>query len=117
MNRNAISLARIGAVTIIILVIAGYALFQAQKLISGPIIDVYTPEDGATFNQTLIEVTGRARNIAYINLNDRPIFIDKNGYFEEKLLLSPGLNIIKLDAQDKFKKRTEKRLQVVLKEY
>ncbi len=117
MNRNATSLIRTGLISLLVLVIVGYSLFQAQKLIRGPIIDIYTPQNGATYNQTLIEIDGRARNAAYINLNDRPIFTDKNGYFSEKLLLSPGYNIIKLDARDKFKNYTEKRLEIILKEY
>ena len=117
MNRNALSILRISLVSILALIIVGYSLFQAQKLITGPVIDIYTPENGATYNQTLIEIYGRARNVAYLNLNDRPIFTDKDGYFREKLLLSPGYNIIKLDARDKFKKYTEKMLEVVLKEY
>ncbi len=117
MNRNAVSILRISLITLFGLVILGYSLFQAQKLLTGPIIEVYTPQNGATYNQTLIEIYGRARNIAYLNLNDRPIFTDKDGYFREKLLLSQGYNIIKLDARDKFKKYTEKRLELVLKEY
>ena len=47
----------------------------------------------------------------------RAIFTDKAGYFKEKFLLSPGLNTIKIDGRDKFKRRTEKRLEVILKEY
>jgi len=117
MNRSAVSIVRTSSIALLILVLIGYSIFQAQKLIRGPIIDVYTPENGVTYNQTLIEVTGRAQNIAYLNLDDRPIFTDKNGNFSEKLLLSPGYNIIKLDARDKFKNYTEKRLEVILKEY
>ena len=117
MHRNAISILKIVLFSLFGLVILVYSLFQGWKLISGPIIDVYTPQNGATYSQTLIEIEGRARNISYINLNDKPIFTDKDGYFKEKLLLSPGLNVIKLDAQDKFKTYTEKRLEVILKEY
>ena len=117
MNRNAASLLRISLISLLGLVIVGYSLFQAKKLISGPIIDVFSPQNGATYSQTLIEVVGRAQNAAYLNLDDRPIFTDKDGKFSEKLLLSPGYNIIKLDAHDKFKKYTEKKLQVILKEY
>lgn len=117
MNRNAISILKISLFSVLGLIILGYSLFQAQKIIVGPVIEVYTPENGATYSQTLIEIEGRARNIAYLNLNDRPIFTDKNGYFKEKLLLSPGYNIIKLDAKDKFKKYTEKKLELILKEY
>ena len=117
MNRNAIGKLRVALFSLLGLIIVGYSIFQAQKLISGPIIEVYTPQNGATYNQTLIGIEGRARNISYINLNDRAIFTDKNGYFEEKLLLSPGYNIIKLDARDKFNNYTEKKLEIILKEY
>ena len=117
MNRNATSLLRITLFSILGMVIVGYSIFQAWKLISGPIIDIYTPQNGATYSQTLIEIEGRARNISYLNLNDRPIFTDKNGYFKEKLLLSPGYNIIKLDAKDKFKNYTKKGLEIILKEF
>ena len=117
MNRTTLSLVRIGLFSLLGLVIIIYSIFQAWKLISGPIINVYIPQNGTTYNQTLIEVSGQARNISYINLDDRPIFTDKDGYFKEKLLLSPGYNIIKLDARDKFKTYREKIIQVILKEY
>jgi hypothetical protein len=117
MNRNAISLIRIGAIVLLGLVVVVYSIFQAWKLISGPVIELYTPQNGATYNQTLIEIDGRARNVASINLNGRRIFTDKNGYFREQLLLSPGYNILKLDAKDKFGTYTEKKLEIILKEY
>ncbi len=117
MTRNALSVLRISLIVALVLVIVGYSGFQASKIISGPVIEVYSPMNGSTYNQTLIEVEGKARNIAYLNLNDRPIFTDKEGYFKEKILLSQGYNVIKLDARDKFKKYTEKRIEVILKEY
>ncbi len=117
MNRNALSVLKIAVISILGLIILGYSLFQAQKILSGPIIEVFTPQNGATYNQTLIEIDGRARNVAYLTLDDKPIFTDKDGKFAEKLLLSPGYNIIKLDGTDKFKKRTEKIIEVILKEY
>ncbi len=114
--RNA-TIIRKGLLIGLFVVICLYSLFQAQKLINGPKIETFSPLDGSTYSQTLIEVEGQATNIAFLNMNDRPIFTDKNGYFKEKFLLSPGLNTIKLDAQDKFKKYTEKRIQIILKEY
>ncbi len=116
-NRNALSILRVGALSLLGVIIVAYSLFQAQKFLTGPVIIVSTPQNGATYNQTLIEISGQAKNIAYINLDDRKMFIDKNGNFSEKLLLSPGYNVVKLDAWDKFGKQTEKKLELVLKEY
>lgn len=117
MNRNLASVIRIIGFSLLGLFIVGYALFQASNLIRGPIIDIYTPQNGATYNSILIEIDGRARNIAYINLNGTKMFTDKDGYFSEKLLLSPGYNVVTLDATDKFGKHTEKKLELILKEY
>lgn len=117
MNRNAISLLKIGSLVLLGTLIVGYSALQAWKLLTGPVIDIYTPQNGAVYESTLIEIDGRARNVSYLNLNDRKIFTDTNGYFSEKLLLSPGYNIIKLDARDKFGTHTEKRLELILKEY
>ena len=117
MHRNTISLLRVTVIALLGTVIGIYTIFQAWKLLQGPLIEVYTPQNGAMYNSTLIEIDGKAKNVAYVNLNDRPIFTDKNGRFSEKLLLSPGYNIIKLDAKDKFKKYTEKKIEVILKEY
>lgn len=117
MNRSAKSVIKIASFSLLALVIIGYSTLQAWKIIQGPVIEIYSPENGRTFTQTLIEVEGRAKNISHLNLNDRPIFTDKTGYFKEKILLSPGYNVIKLDATDKFKKYIEKRLYLVLKEY
>ena len=117
MNRNALFTLKMTFLSIFGMIIVGYSLFQAKKLLTGPIIEIFSPENGITYNQTLIEIDGRARNISYLNLDDRPIFTDKEGYFKEKLLLSPGYNIIKLDGRDKFKTYREKKLEIILKEY
>jgi len=117
MNRNAISKIRIGLLVLLGVVILAYTVFQAEKLIRGPVIQIYSPQNGSTYSKALIEIEGLARNISHINLNGRKIFTDKNGYFKEKLLLSPGYNIIKLDAEDKFKQYDEKVLEVILKEF
>ncbi len=102
---------------LLFIIIVAYSLFQAQKLVSGPQIEIYSPKNGSTYSQTLIEIEGRVKNVSYINMNDKAIFTDKTGYFKEKFLLSPGYNVIKLDARDKFKKYTEKKLEIILKEY
>lgn len=102
---------------LLLAIIVIYSLFQAQKLIRGPVIEIYNPKTGSTLIEPLIEIEGRAKNIAYLRMNDKPIYTDKTGYFKEKYLLSSGYNIIKLSGTDKFKKYTEKRVELILKEY
>jgi hypothetical protein len=96
-----------------VLIIVGYGVFQSQKIISGPKISINSPTMGQILTQSNIDITGVASNISAISLNDRPIFIDEEGNFSEKLMLYPGYNIIKLRAEDKFGSQVEKDLELV----
>ena len=103
---------RLSFAMIIILIIGVYSFYQARKLIAGPEINIKSPENGATVSQPLVDITGTASNIKDISLDDRPIFIDQQGNFDEKLLLPSGYTIITLKAHDRFKHYTEKTLEL-----
>ncbi len=97
-----------------VIFIGGYSLYEARNIIRGPILEIFEPTDGSAIENPLIEIKGMAQNISSISINDRAITVDKEGVFNEKLLLSPGYNIIKLSAEDKFGRHTEKMLELVL---
>ncbi len=117
MNHNIVAVVRISAISLFACIILGYGLFQAHKYIEGPVLTIYSPQNGAVFNSPLIQIDGKAENVAYLRLNGRQIYTDTVGRFSEKLLLSPGYTILTLDARDKFGKLVSKQLQLVLKEY
>ena len=94
-----------------------YIFYQGKSIIEGPLISIQSPINGATITSSLIEVRGISDNIARISLNDRPIFIDEEGFFKEKILLSPGYNIIKLSAADKFGRVKEQILELIYRDY
>ncbi len=100
---------------IFVLFIIGYGLFQAKKIITGPEIVINSPVSGSTVYKSETVITGMANNISAISLNDRSIYIDESGNFNEKLMLYPGYNIIKLKAQDKFGATVQKDIELVYK--
>jgi len=93
-----------------------YGIFNARNLIIGPTIEIFTPTQDTETGENVFTVNGRAKNIAFISLNEKPIFIDKEGLFEEKLLLSPGSNIIEIKARDRFKNETKKTITIYYKQ-
>ena len=103
---------RISIVVGVFILILGYGLFQARNIIAGPEITITTPQNGASVNDPLVVVSGIATNINSITMNDRQIFIDKQGNFSEKLLAPEGYTIIKVAAQDKFGRRIERRIEL-----
>ena len=90
-----------------------YVLFQAKNLIIGPTITITEPQDGATIPFHVVTISGIARNISEITLNDSPIFIDTKGVFSEKLIVEPGYSIIKVSAKDRFGRKITKLLRIV----
>ena len=94
------------------IIILGYSGFQARKIIEGPELKITSLKTGAVLKDPLVEIKGVAYNIKEISLDDRPIYIDEKGNFNERMILFPGYNMIRLKAGDKFGKVTEKTLEV-----
>ncbi len=102
------------AVGLFLLFFVLYAVFESYNFFLGPRITVITPVDGATFDSSVVTIIGSAKNVSFITLDDRQIFVDKTGKFEEKLALVPGYNIMSIKATDRFGKKIEKKMQFYL---
>jgi hypothetical protein len=100
---------------ILIVVFVGYTIYEIQKVFLGPRIEALSPQNGSLVSTSFTEVTGIAKNITEISLNDRKIYIDEQGNFKEGLLLSYGYNALTIKASDKFGRKTEKILEVIYK--
>src|SRR3989339_87442 len=97
-----------GGISLVVTIIVIYAYVQARALIEGPKIVLESPTL-QTSTSTLIQVRGHIKNAKVTTLQGRSIFIDTKGYFNEKLLLSEGYNIIVLtaaDAQGRIERKT-----------
>jgi hypothetical protein len=109
----------IGFSIFFILVIV-YALFISKDLISGvKIKDVningLPAQASSTYTESVIKVTGNARNAINLTLNGREISIDQSGNFSETIALLLGYNIINIKAQDKFGYVDEKNYKLINK--
>ncbi len=93
-------------------VLVGYSIFQVHKIVTGPTIAVDLPEQAVITGAGMLKLQGVASNIAFISLNDNPIYIDEKGAFSENLLLYPGYNIVKLFGKDKFGKTLTRLVEV-----
>jgi hypothetical protein len=91
---------------IAIIVICGYAFFEARGLITGPIIAITSPHSGAVITEPLIHITGTTRRINAISMNGRAIFISEEGTTDEPIALLPGYNEVLFTGTDRFGKTT-----------
>jgi hypothetical protein len=102
-------------ITIFLIILFGYGIFEVWNYATGPQILVTSPPNGSVVSESLINITGQGKNTKKITLNDRPIVIDESGNFSENILLSYGYNVLELKAEDRFGKKTEQKLQIVYK--
>ncbi len=115
MSRNASYYIKTVFLVLFGLIIVAYSVYQARNILFAPTITLVSPIDGETYTDPLIHVKGVATHAAYLTLDDRALFADKKGNFDDTLLLGEGYTIIKISAEDKFGKKTEKIIQVLLK--
>ncbi len=113
-EQNGKTFLKIILVIIVFLGIVGYSLYQAKNIIRGPQISLESPINGSTIATSTIAIKGSAQNVAYISLNNRQIYVDKNGTFNEQLLLAPGYNVWTIEAKDKFGRVVSKKIELVL---
>ncbi len=100
---------------LLLFALLGYGYYQSRDFLTGPLLSLVSPDDGATFSSPLITVKGSARNIAFLSLNGRRIFTDQAGNFSERLLLPSGYSIMTLVGTDRFGHRAQKQLELVYK--
>jgi hypothetical protein len=114
-RRDIKRLLKILAVVFVVLILIVYAGFRAKNWFLGPQLTITSPADGQVVEQSLVEITGTAKNISFLKLNDGKIFTDENGVFKEKLLLSYGYNIISVEVEDRFGRVVKKNIRLIYK--
>jgi hypothetical protein len=96
-----------------VILVLGYALFEARGLLRGPVITIETPRSGETITGPLARAVGRAENVSSITMNSRAIFISEEGHIDEPLTLLPGYNEITFLGTDRFGKTVRVELMVL----
>ena len=113
MRQDAKKIARIISLSILFLFIIVYAFFTSKDLIFGVKIKNVNIVDGAKVTESVLEITGNAKNAITLTLNGREISVNQQGDFDETISLLSGYNIINIKAQDKFGKIDEKNYKLI----
>jgi hypothetical protein len=108
MNSDAKKIAKVSLFSLFFLFIIIYAFFTSKDLLFGVKITNVNINDGVKVAENVLEIKGNARNAVNLTLNGREISIDKQGNFNETIILLPGYNIVNIRAKDKFGNIDEK---------
>lgn len=108
-------LRRIAALT----VVAGLLIYLGINLsgtFSTPPLDVETPVDNSVSSASNLLVKGITNPETKVQINGREIISNIKGFFEEPIVLNPGLNVIVVRAIKKYGQSTTLIRNVILKE-
>ena len=99
-------------VLILSVLLVGYGLFEARRLLEGPVITISSPLHGSATSTTALTITGSAQNIAFLTIDGRPAFTDESGHFSLTLSPPAGYTSITVAAVDRFGRRAQKSITV-----
>ncbi|MEK7182236.1 MAG: hypothetical protein AAB334_02630 [Patescibacteria group bacterium] len=92
-----------------------FIFYRSIDFIRGPMLELNEPKNGSVYNSPVIDIRGAVKNVTDVSLNGRQILINKNGFFNEKYILSEGLNKISITINDRFDRGVEKVFDIILK--
>lgn len=99
----------------LLLATALYGIWRAYPLIAGPHVTITSPKDGEVVSTSTFTILGRVSRVKNIEIQGRPIPIDKDGNFTEILVAQAPYTIITVKATDFYDKTIVKTLHVVPK--
>ncbi len=113
MNTSVKKRVQIASVILFFLVIIVFAFFRSKDLVFGVKIRDVNIVDGAKMTESVMKVTGSAKNAVALSINGREISINNAGEFDETIALLSGYNIVNIKAQDKFGYTDEKNYKLM----
>jgi len=103
-----------GLIGLGVAIVVGYSYFILEGYIRGPRIELIAPESGTATTTAWVTVAGRTIHASTLTLNGATTSPDLAGNFSESLLLAPGYNIMRVAAQDRYGRTTEKTIEMTL---
>ena len=113
MRQDAKKVVKIISVSVLFIFIVIYAFFRSKDLIFGVKIRNVNIVDSAKVTESILKITGNARNAIKLTLDGREISVNQQGDFDETISLLSGYNIINIKAEDKFGKIDEKNYKLI----
>ena len=100
-----------------LLIVVGYGVFEARRLLEGPVVSIASPKNGTATSSTLIAISGVAENIAYLTVDGKPAYTDLSGRFSVTLSPPSGYTIITVAALDRFGRHAQKQVEITVLNY
>lgn len=105
----------LAVIILIILFVAGYLFYQINLLIAPPKLAIKYPTEDILINRSTIEISGATDYTAKLTINGQQVLVERDGSFHQEINLSPGVNTLKIVAENRFGKKNEIIRQIVVR--
>jgi hypothetical protein len=104
---SAYILRRIG-ILLLAIGLGWYAWVKVQPILHGPEITLRALRPGDLITQSPLYIEGVATKAVHITINTHPVPLINQQTFNHTIALTPGINIIDIQAVDRFNKEVSK---------
>ncbi len=94
--------------------LGSYFLIAAQRLVAPPSVTIISPQDGLVTQERTLVVEGQTEREVSLLINGKPVNIDSDGNFNDRLDLHDGLNVIEVVAAKKHGKETKVTRRIIV---
>lgn len=95
-------------VFVLFLILIGlYFWREIGFLTKAPALEVSQPPTDITIKQETFEIIGTTDSSAYLTVNNKEVYIDKQGEFKTEVNLLEGVNTITIQAKNRFDRTNE----------
>ena len=96
-----------------LILVAVYFWRELCFLVNAPSLKVINPPTDITSTEEKFKISGKTEPGVYLTINKDEAYVDKEGFFEEEINLSQGLNIIEIVAKNRFGKESKEIKRII----
>ena len=95
----------IGLISMLLIAVFVYLGLQLQAVRTPPNISLHQPAEGIITDQARVPVSGQIETGAEVWINDQKVLPDSQGIFQTEVNLERGVNIITIEASERYSKK------------
>lgn len=97
---------------IVLVLFVGYGITEGWPLLRGPLITITSPENGASYTNGIVTISGIALNTSSLTLDGADLIPTEHGSFSSTLTFPRGGTILTFVAVDRFGRRITKTREI-----
>lgn len=104
-----------GVIMTMIIAFLVYLWFEYRFLVGTPFLEISTPQDQISIENSIVEVAGKTDPESKVTINNQEVEVDLSGNFSQEIKLSDSASTITITSTSKYGKTTNETRTVFLK--